>query len=133
MSFRFNFAADDSDSEELPTAPPAAAPSPSFHPAQLHTLESLAVTLPRNISYSSIPINAATTLPRRELYDVRMQLMAADDLTSPETLADLGLGDSDLRKTVYEGGLKSWECSIDLAAHLDGAAAAGAPESILEV
>lgn len=29
-----------------------------------------------------------------------------------------GLGDEDIRTSFYEGGLKSWECSVDLVRHL---------------
>jgi protein-histidine N-methyltransferase len=50
-------------------------------------------------------------LPRRELWDVKMQIMQGD---KEEYL----LGDSDVVKGSYEGGLKTWECSIDLAEYL---------------
>lgn len=42
-----------------------------------------------------------------------MQLMAEDtgDSSTPVT----GLDDSDIKTNVYEGGFKSWECSVDLA------------------
>ena len=53
-------------------------------------------------------------LPRRELFDVRVQIMAEDD--NPDASLDIaGLDDSDIRTNVYEGGFKSWECSFDLA------------------
>jgi len=52
-------------------------------------------------------------LPRRELFDVRAQLMAEDSLDALTQVA--GLDDSDIRTNVYEGGFKSWECSYDLA------------------
>jgi protein-histidine N-methyltransferase len=47
--------------------------------------------------------------------------MASDPLTSPPAAAPdvaIGLGDEDIRTKVYEGGLKSWECSVDLAEYL---------------
>jgi protein-histidine N-methyltransferase len=55
-------------------------------------------------------------LARRELFDVRLQLMAEDDESNPNPLA--GLDDSDLQTNVYEGGYKTWECSIDLVRYL---------------
>jgi len=42
--------------------------------------------------------------------------MAEDDGSNPNPLS--GLDDSDLRANVYEGGYKTWECSIDLARYL---------------
>lgn len=51
-------------------------------------------------------------LPRRELFDIKMQLMAEDEGASSERV---NLDDSDIRTNVYEGGYKSWECSFDLA------------------
>ncbi|CAI4064485.1 hypothetical protein SKDZ_09G0610 [Saccharomyces kudriavzevii ZP591] len=57
-------------------------------------------------------------LIRRELFDVKHQLMLEADAesTNNSTELDILLGDTseDLRKNVYEGGLKSWECSYDL-------------------
>jgi protein-histidine N-methyltransferase len=42
--------------------------------------------------------------------------MAEDDNTNPTPLS--GLTDSDLTTNVYEGGYKTWECSLDLARYL---------------
>jgi protein-histidine N-methyltransferase len=53
-------------------------------------------------------------LPRRELFDAKMQLMAEDDGGEDSSIFS-GLDDSDIRTNVYEGGFKSWECSYDLA------------------
>ena len=41
-----------------------------------------------------------------------MQLMAEDD---ENDASSMGLDESDIKANVYEGGFKSWECSIDLA------------------
>ena len=59
------------------------------------------------------PRGKTQKVPRRELFDIRVQVMAEDDGTSTNPL--IGLGDSDIKTNVYEGGYKSWECSIDLA------------------
>lgn len=74
-------------------------------------------TLPDKISYATQEIEAPSgkklSLPRRELFDVRVQLMAEDDGSDPDSMT--GLDESDIRTNVYEGGFKTWECSIDLA------------------
>ena len=51
-------------------------------------------------------------MARRDLFDARFQLMSQTDdefLDAP----------SDLVPGVYEGGLKTWECSLDLVNYLD--------------
>lgn len=62
------------------------------------------------------PKGTTIRLARRELFDVRLQLMAEDDGTTSAPLS--GLSDSDLQTNVYEGGYKTWECSIDLVKYL---------------
>ncbi|KAJ4358310.1 uncharacterized protein N0V89_002892 [Didymosphaeria variabile] len=42
--------------------------------------------------------------------------MAEDDGSSPNPLT--GLDDSDVQTNIYEGGYKTWECSLDLARYL---------------
>lgn len=49
---------------------------------------------------------------RRELFDIKHQLMSENN-SSAENELDI-LINEDLKKNVYEGGLKSWECSIDV-------------------
>ena len=95
------------------------------------------------LSYSpiSIPIglngeNKSTTLIRRDLFDARFQLIAEDERTGDSKVAQdkrdsnaqkhgarqekgtdaLAFIDnpSDLVPGIYEGGLKTWECSLDL-------------------
>ncbi|KLO14017.1 hypothetical protein SCHPADRAFT_851690, partial [Schizopora paradoxa] len=93
-------------------------------------------TLPPIISYSTleIPISGQSgskvTLARRDLYDVRYQLIAQEegeenDVPSDEGAnkdAELSFVDnpSDLAPGLYEGGLKTWECSLDLVDVLEG-------------
>ena len=57
-------------------------------------------------------------IARRELFDIRTQLMAEDDEADIATdNAELiaGLEQGDLKPNFYEGGFKTWECSLDLA------------------
>ena len=74
-------------------------------------------TLPSKIAFSKVGIESprgkVASIPRRELFDIRMQLMAEDE-PDAETLIQ-NLNKSDLRTNVYEGGFKTWECSLDLA------------------
>lgn len=56
-----------------------------------------------------------------------MQLMAEDGLdirvAGEERAGEsvlVGLGDEDIKSSFYEGGLKSWECSVDLVRYLAG-------------
>lgn len=56
-------------------------------------------------------------LYRRELFDIKHQLMSEiDDSIEHNSELEILMGETneDLRKNIYEGGLKSWECSIDL-------------------
>jgi hypothetical protein len=69
-------------------------------------LQSVLDQLPDTLAYSLL-----SNLPRRELWHAKMQIMQGEQDTYL-------LGDSDVIKGSYEGGLKTWECSIDLADYL---------------
>ncbi|KAH7086388.1 hypothetical protein FB567DRAFT_497516 [Paraphoma chrysanthemicola] len=127
MSFAFGFSGDDIEEDPTDIAPQHQqehsqptddAPPPI--PARTHDLDELLSSLPSKLSFSTLsltsPLGHTTTLPRRDLFDVRLQLMAEDAFTSSDPLS--GLDDTDLRTNVYEGGYKTWECSLDLARYL---------------
>ncbi|KXS21575.1 hypothetical protein M427DRAFT_93496 [Gonapodya prolifera JEL478] len=90
------------------------------------------LTFPRpNFSDSSSPIPSRFTLARREISDIKFQLAQNDpevsqshDVSQPlEKLETSALVRSmtdrtDLIPGVYEGGLKTWECSLDLVDYL---------------
>ncbi|KAH8674747.1 hypothetical protein BGZ60DRAFT_468959 [Tricladium varicosporioides] len=84
---------------------------------QKHDLETLLQTLPSKIAYSTLVIvldnGEEILLPRRELWDVRVQLMAEEDDESLGNLAQ-----DDVKTGVYEGGFKSWESSVDVVKEL---------------
>jgi len=90
--------------------------------------------LPSKIAYSTLVIKLddgqKLSIPRRELWDVRVQLMAEED---DEGLGNLG--QDDVRTGVYEGGFKSWESSVDVAKELHKRSwdILGSPGHILEV
>lgn len=92
--------------------------------------------LPSLISCSPIPVPLTSGrelfLSRRDLFDARFQLISEgkdiyEEQTSDQTqdkkegTSALGFIDapSDLVPGVYEGGLKTWECSLDLVDYLD--------------
>ncbi|KHN98580.1 uncharacterized protein MAM_03704 [Metarhizium album ARSEF 1941] len=135
MSFSFEFSGDDIDAGKTdegsaslkenvqqqrpqPAAKTTAFPvqgKPQLPPTK-HDLRRMLSSMPSKIAYSllDIPLDSGETiqLPRRELWDVRVQLMAEeeDDTAHPGE----GLGDRDVKTGVYEGGFKSWESSVDL-------------------
>lgn len=85
-------------------------------PADNHQL----AQLPERLSFSTVrvesPLGKAAPIPRRELFDVRLQLLQ-DVSTDNDRVIDQ-IEKSDLRSGVYEGGFKTWECSVDLASLL---------------
>lgn len=139
--FSFSFAGDDieidSAQDALPSVSKQAAETGSLAPRKssgafpvagqpllpptYHTLEEFLKTLPSQIAYSTLVVKLddgkEIGIPRRELWDVRAQLMAEDE-GSGEGL--LGLGNDDVKTGVYEGGFKSWESSVDLVKVLSG-------------
>ena len=44
--------------------------------------------------------------------------MAEDDLVNPQDPSTTGLSADDIKPKIYEGGFKTWECSVDLARYL---------------
>lgn len=120
-------------------------------PPQRHDLKEMLSKLPSKIAYSLLDVtldspvvggggDAAATdastaapreapfrirLPRRELWDVKVQLMAEEDdededgkggdsNTNGSGELAPGLGTHDVKTGIYEGGFKSWESSVDL-------------------
>lgn len=74
------------------------------------------------MSYTLLDIEGKdASIPRRDLFDVRFQLISSDEEEpTNEQAGELAFVDapSDLVPGVYEGGLKTWECSIDLAGYI---------------
>ncbi|CAO1606306.1 hypothetical protein XANCAGTX0491_009805 [Xanthoria calcicola] len=127
--FRFAFG-DDEDIEEdhisdgnesLELANPSAGDLPPAGPAPcLHTLNDLLATLPSKLEYHNLtiptPDHGNITLARRELFDIRAQLMAED--RTLDDASTTGLSTDDIKPNIYEGGFKTWECAVDLAKYL---------------
>jgi protein-histidine N-methyltransferase len=131
MAFSFNFGGDDIDQtvdQDIPIQDAASTdshntsqPAPAVNVLQ-HDLRELYSTLPDRLCYSTAQIVSPTgkvlLLPRRELFDIRVQLMseASSDNDNDTTLSQLQ--STDLAPNVYEGGFKTWECSVDLSSLL---------------
>jgi hypothetical protein len=75
--------------------------------------------LPEALSYSplTLPGSNGHVLARRDLFDARFQLRVLDE--PDERTAAFVDAPADLVPGAYEGGLKTWECALDLAAYLD--------------
>lgn len=133
MAFSFSFAGDDIEDDGRPLTPPpqvkksaVASPAgtgafpvqgkPQLPPAS-HDLEDMLSKLPSKIAFNLLGVDlqdgSTLQIPRRELWDVRAQLMAEDDGENPSE-SEAGLGEHDVKTGIYEGGFKSWESSVDM-------------------
>ncbi|KAH9989228.1 hypothetical protein BJV77DRAFT_1018453 [Russula vinacea] len=71
---------------------------------------------------SALPeaFSSGHTLARRDLFDVRFQLSLSErDEQNHASVATFVDAPADVVPGTYEGGLKTWECALDLAAYLD--------------
>ncbi|KAF3041770.1 hypothetical protein E8E12_009652 [Didymella heteroderae] len=126
MAFSFGFSGDDIEEDPndvVPQTQETSVPGADVPPpiaAKAHDLDELLADLPDKLSFSTLTLTSpkghTTRLPRREIFDVRVQLMAEDDNSRENILA--GLENTDLQTNVYEGGYKTWECSLDLVKFL---------------
>jgi protein-histidine N-methyltransferase len=139
--FSFSFGGDDIEDDGQPGTTPVPGPSEvassgpttvaggagaSAFPVQgkpllppiRHDLDQMISRLPSKIAYGllSVDLDDGTTIqvPRRELWDVRAQLMAEEDQNDSASDTAPGLGEHDVKTGIYEGGFKSWESSVDL-------------------
>ncbi|KAH3901293.1 protein-histidine N-methyltransferase SCDLUD_002784 [Saccharomycodes ludwigii] len=100
---------------DVPLEP--ATKKPILHDLQ-HVLQSL-INVRITFEIIHTPKNQIE-LYRRELFDIKHQIMMEIDDTNDNKELEILMGETneDLVKNVYEGGLKSWECSIDLVDYL---------------
>ena len=137
--FSFSFAGDDieDDGHSVSPPPPMVAPTPAASsstnafpvqgkpllPPIHHDLDHMISRLPSKIAYGVLDIELANgrrvQIPRRELWDVRVQLMAEEEEHQVNSEAAPGLGEHDVKTGIYEGGFKSWESSVDMVKVLD--------------
>lgn len=132
MSFTFSFSGEDIEDNDVavPQSAPLIQQPPSgtasafpvqgkpLLPPKLHSLDDFLRTLPSKVAYSTLDVDLGEQgiiqIPRRELWDVRVQLMAEEDTSDPQEELEPGLGKHDVKTGIYEGGFKSWESSVDL-------------------
>ncbi|KAJ2508948.1 hypothetical protein IWW47_000305 [Coemansia sp. RSA 2052] len=129
MSFKFNFGV--GDDGEVTNAAITAESSNSDISLPCEALESMA---PCEFVPLSIPGVSSTVfdaiyyrgqrLWKRQIDDVQFQLAQQDDMVDgaedsaiKQAMAE-GSSAADVIKGVYEGGLKTWECSMDLLGYL---------------
>ncbi|PWY72507.1 hypothetical protein BO94DRAFT_246064 [Aspergillus sclerotioniger CBS 115572] len=103
----------------------AGAALPELIAARKHDMAEWVPSLPSQISFNKLKLahdasqdentGKPITLARREVFDIRTQLMAEDtpDEDNEELIA--GLEKGDIKPNFYEGGFKTWECAVDLA------------------
>ncbi|KIV85754.1 hypothetical protein PV11_01414 [Exophiala sideris] len=117
-----NYKISDEDQQSAKTIPP-----------KWYSFEDLLSSLPSQLSYNTVTVHTRpaantsqdsanvgpnrTTIHRRSLFDIRQQLMAEADPSAHSEADTLlsGLENGDLTSGIYEGGFKTWECSLDLA------------------
>ncbi|OBA24522.1 hypothetical protein METBIDRAFT_35902 [Metschnikowia bicuspidata var. bicuspidata NRRL YB-4993] len=130
MLFSFAFSGDDfSDSESAcgpvatpPQAPPNKQPQLVALPPKAHRLEDLLLSLANvRLSFDNHHTPGGNLVYRRQLFDIKHQVMTEEGEDANEVHSIL-IGNSsdevDVRKNVYEGGFKLWECSYDLVDRL---------------
>lgn len=142
MSFAFGFTEDSLDDESMKTTsmttqkkPSLAELSSTIAPENLpkiHTLDELLDTLIAvRITFDNYTTPGQNIIYRRELFDVKHQVMCEDNPTnSSDVLID---GDHDLKKNIYEGGFKSWECSYDVVDKMNSYVDSGYMEKFTQI
>ncbi|KAL4951317.1 hypothetical protein BDW69DRAFT_186521 [Aspergillus filifer] len=137
--FSFGFSGDDIDMDIEDTETndvgsgveqdKAASNLPELVRAQRHDMSDWLSTLPSQISYNKCTItpsqiegsSAPVTVARRDVFDIRAQLMVEDSAEEQNGELIAGLEKGDITPNFYEGGFKTWECSIDLGGLVVGA------------
>ncbi|KAI9371914.1 hypothetical protein BJX61DRAFT_478637 [Aspergillus egyptiacus] len=139
-TFSFGFSGDDIDVDDveigdthqgdtLAAHNASGTPSlPELVPAKRHDMSEWLSILPSQITYNKFTIRpsqdtasgtqssfASLTVARRDVFDIRAQLMAEDSAEEENGELIAGLEKGDITPHFYEGGFKTWECSIDLA------------------
>lgn len=128
MSFSFGFSVDEEEDVQEQVVQEFVDPLVSMdasnknYPLEVSLDSILQSLVGQRISFEKINLgNDSVQLYRRELFDIKHQLMLEDDKFSDnkeEFQVLIGDTQEDLKKFVYEGGLKSWECSIDTVNYL---------------
>ncbi|EEQ34872.1 putative protein-histidine N-methyltransferase [Microsporum canis] len=90
-----------------------------FNKAEELLLDDMLASLPSQMEFDTQLIRPNDVEPfligRRQLTDIRVQLMAEHDMLNESEGLLFGLQKDDIMPAVYEGGFKTWECAMDLA------------------
>ncbi|KAK9467316.1 hypothetical protein V1512DRAFT_236663 [Lipomyces arxii] len=125
--FKFDFGGEDIDDdmedvqqgEEVVSTEEEVKSGSILYP-KMYDIEVLLNNMPSRMSYTLLPAYlSAAAIPRREVFDIKMQIMADEDETEEDEFVKKELQlllshTEDLRTDIYEGGLKSWEGAGDL-------------------
>ncbi|GAB5589891.1 hypothetical protein Unana1_04791 [Umbelopsis nana] len=124
MAFRFNFSNPDSDNESESENPShqldSAIQAISLEQDTSHRIKAekcniMAMKLPDTLQADRVRMPLIDfTMYKRTLSDVKFQIARQDTLDVDQTPMIEMAGNTDLIKGIYEGGFKTWECSIDL-------------------
>lgn len=130
MSFAFGFTGDDISDDEIT---PQITQNSSQVTQNEHTLlepkshsllEILSTLQDVRLTFDNYTTPAGNIIYRRELFDIKHQAMMEEDAEKSSEVHQILVGannsdEVDLRKNVYEGGFKLWECSYDLVDELE--------------
>lgn len=127
MSFAFGFKADDiSDDEDVQQTMASTASdqensidslSELIKPGFVDLNDTLRSLVNVRVTFDEYQTPGGNTVYRRQVFDIKHQIMTEIEESSSNEIHDILIGSSDdldLKKDVYEGGFKLWECSYDL-------------------
>ncbi|KAI9091298.1 hypothetical protein DFS34DRAFT_329691 [Phlyctochytrium arcticum] len=109
MSFLFDFDKSDREVEPPPAVP--ALPAKRILPSECLVYQQTFVL-------ADAVSTVGGTLYKRNVADVNFDIADNDNLDGENELAKAIVSQTDLIPGVYEGGLKTWECAIDLVNYL---------------
>ncbi|KAF3482104.1 Mni1p [Arthroderma uncinatum] len=93
---------------------------PVYQEAEELNIDEMLSSLPSQMEFNTQLVHDSTgerpfLIGRRQLIDIRIQLMAEQDMLDEHEDLLFGLQKEDITHAVYEGGFKTWECAMDLA------------------
>ncbi|KAJ5312327.1 hypothetical protein PENANT_c011G04013 [Penicillium antarcticum] len=125
MAFSFGFSGDDIDMDDseinndicpVTSQQNVGNSLPELVKASKHDMNEWLSILPSQIFYNKLKIgDAPVVIARREIFDIRTQLMAEDSAGHDNEELIAGIEKGDIKPNFYEGGFKTWECALDLA------------------
>jgi protein-histidine N-methyltransferase len=84
-------------------------------------------------SFQGDVTSTTITVARRDVFDIRAQLMVEDSAEDQNGELIAGLEKGDIKPNFYEGGFKTWECSIDLGRLVAGEEMGDSDRHVVEV